>query len=246
MDKKKRGFKNSEIPVVILCGGKGMRLGELTSEIPKPLIKIGDKPILWHVMKIYASQGVKKFILCMGYKKDKIRNYFKNNPVVDWDIQFIDTGLEASKSQRIQRIQKLIKTDDFFCAYGDDVADIDLAGLFKLHRRLDRIATITVVKMVSGFGIVKINKSNNVLAFKEKPILDVWMNGGFMVLNKKIFDLLDFGELEQEVFEALVRKGKIRAYKHRGGWKTMNTLKDYMELTSLWDLGRAFWKTWKE
>lgn len=236
----------SEIPAVILCGGKGTRLGHLTQDVPKPLILIGNKPILWHVMKIYASQGVKKFILCLGYKKDKIRNYFKNNSGEDWDIQFVDTGLETSKSQRIQHIKNLIKAKNFFCAYGDDVADINLNKLLKLHQRLNPVATITVIKMVSGFGIVKIDRSSKIRGFKEKPVLDVWMNGGFMVLNKKIFNYLDIGELEEGVFNALVRNKQINAYKHQGNWKTMNTLKDYMELTSLWDSNKAFWKTWKE
>lgn len=236
---------NFDIPVVILCGGKGTRLGHLTEKLPKPLVEIGNKPILWHVMKIYAEQGCKEFILCLGYKKEKIKRYFKDHNHEGWKIHFIDTGLESTKSERLQRIRRLIKTPDFFLAYGDDVADINLKALYKTHQRSQCLVTITVVKMVSDFGLVDLDRRHRIIGFKEKPVLDIWMNGGFMAMSTKIFDHLNVGELEQEVFERLVRLKQIGAYKHHGQWKTMNTLKDNLELNKLWGSKRAFWKTWE-
>lgn len=235
-----------KMPVVILCGGKGMRLGEKTLEIPKPLVQIGGKPILWHVMKIYASQGFDDFILCLGYKKDEITSHFKNNNNEGWNICFEDTCLETTKSGRLKKIKALINTDEFLLAYGDDVANIDLGQLLKHHKKYGLVSTITAVRLISGFGIMDITPSGLITKFKEKPVLKEWMNGGFMVMNRKIFDYLDEGELEQEVFGALVRDRQISAYRHKGQWNTMNTLKDHLELTSLWNSGKAFWKIWKE
>ncbi len=241
-----------KIPVIILCGGKGQRLGEKTIDIPKPLISIGDKPILWHVMKIYAAQGVRDFILCLGYKHDAVVKYFKRNDIAKkegWAIHFEDTGLETSKSQRIKKVlQKgLVKTEEFFLAYGDDVADVNIKRLLRQHKKYHPLATITIVRLISEFGVVLSSSATGAITrFKEKPILDEWMNGGFMVMNKKVLDYLDRGELEQEVFDALVSDKEISAYRHRGQWKAMNTLKDYMELTSLWHSGKAFWKIWEE
>lgn len=238
-------MKNADIPVVILCGGKGTRLGgHAASEVPKPLLNIGEKPILWHVMKIYAAQGFKRFILCVGHKGAQIKNYFKKNNQEHWHIQCVDTGLETPKAQRIAKVKRLIEEENFFLAYGDDVADIDLSKLFRLHLNSGSIATITAVQMISDFGVVEIGRNNAVTAFKEKPYLKKRMNGGFMVMNRKIFDFLNLGELENAVFKKLVTLGRISAYRHPGQWKTMNTLKDNLELNTLWKTGRAFWKTW--
>jgi glucose-1-phosphate cytidylyltransferase len=241
-----------QMPVVILCGGKGQRLGEKTIDIPKPLIHIGDKPILWHVMKIYAAQGVNNFVLCLGYKHDEVVKYFKMNDIVrkeGWTVHFEDTGLETSKSQRINKVlQKgLVETDEFFLAYGDDVADVNIKKLLNQHKKYTPTVTISIVRLISEFGVVLSSPATGAITrFNEKPILDEWMNGGFMVMNKRILDYLDNGELEQEVFNALVSDKQIRAYRHKGQWKAMNTLKDYMELTSLWHSGKAFWKIWEE
>lgn len=234
-----------DIPVVILCGGKGIRLGQLTEEIPKPLVKVGDRPILWHVMKIYKSHGFNNFILCLGYKGEKIREYFENINDENWNIQFVDTGLESTKSERIKRVKSLIKEGNFFLAYGDDVANVNLDKLLKFHEYMGLVVTITVVRMVSQFGLVEIDEENVITEFKEKPLLDKWMNGGFMVMNKKIFDYLRLGELEKEVFEKLVKLKQICAYKHQGKWRTMNTLKDNIELNAIWNREKAFWKIWE-
>jgi glucose-1-phosphate cytidylyltransferase len=230
--------------VVILCGGKGTRMGSSTEGLPKPLIPIGEKPVLWHVMKIYSTQGFKDFILCLGYKGEKIKDYFKKNNEEDWNIQFVDTGEKTSKSGRIKQISSLIKGENFFLAYSDDISNVDLNKLLKFHEYMGLTATITAVRLISPFGVVEMDEENIITEFKEKPVLDKWMNGGFMVLNKKIFDYLDIGELENEVFEKLVELKQICAYKHKGEWKTMNTLKDNIELNKLWDNGKAFWKIW--
>ena len=234
----------SEISVVILCGGKGTRIGQLSKKIPKPLINVGGRPILWHVMKIYASQGFNNFILCLGYKGEKIKKYYKNNNTENWNIKFINTGVESTKSDRIKQVKNLIKSDMFFLAYGDDVADIKLSKLLSFHKRTNRIVTITAVRMISEFGIIKTDRKNMIKEFKEKPLLNKWINGGFMVVNKEIFNYLSLGELEKEVFEKLVKSEQICAYKHMGTWKAMNTLKDNIELNAMWNKGKAFWKIW--
>lgn len=233
-----------DIPVVILCGGKGTRVGKISQEIPKPLLEVGGKPILWHVMKIYASQGYKRFILCLGYKGSQIESYFRKHNSERWQIDFVDTGLDTPKTRRVAKIRNLISEENFFLAYGDDVADINLERLVKLHLKHNVIATITAVKMASDFGIVEIGKNNRISRFKEKPHLDKWMNGGFMVMNRKIFNYLNAGELETDVFKKLVAAHELTAYKHFGQWKTMNTLKDNIELNAIWKEGKAFWKKW--
>ena len=197
-------------------------------------------------MKIYASQGFNNFILCLGYEGKKIEEYFENNNDEDWNIQFVNTGLESAKSERIQQIKSLIKGDDFFLAYGDDVADIDLTALLNFHRSKGVIMTITAVRMLSPFGILeKDGNTDLIIKFKEKPKLDKWMNGGFMVSTKAIFNYLALGELESQVFEELVRLKQICAYNHEGEWRSMNTLKDVIELNNLWENKNAFWKIWK-
>lgn len=231
----------SQVPVVILCGGRGMRISPLNPDIPKPLIKIGDKPILWHVMKIYASWGFKRFILCLGYKGAKIRQYFKKNDKDAWQVECVDTGADTLKSQRLAKIKRLVKEKTFLLAYGDDVADIDLGRLLRLHLRCGSIATVTAVRVVSDFGVMEIDKRHRITKFKEKPRMQVWINGGFMAMDRRIFDYLEYGELEKEIFARLAKQRKICAYKHHGKWKAMNTLKDYFELNSIWNAGRAFW-----
>jgi|SRR3989344_2290011 len=230
---------------VILCGGKGSRMGEATEQLPKPMIEIGGKPVLWHIMKIYASQGFNEFVLCLGYKGEKIREYFESNNGENWKIDFVDTGENTLKSERVKKVQEFVKEENFFLAYGDDLADVDLKKLLQMHEKNRVTATVTAVKIVSPFGILETNAKDEIIDFKEKPTLDVWMNGGFMALNSRIFAMLSIGELEEEVFRKLVKEKKIQAYKHKGSWKTMNTLKDNIELNELWRSGKAFWKIWK-
>ncbi|MFH0979297.1 MAG: sugar phosphate nucleotidyltransferase [Candidatus Woesearchaeota archaeon] len=229
--------------VVILCGGKGARLREYTEEIPKPLVIVGNKPILWHIMKYYSCFGHKDFILCLGYKGEMIRDAFKDNK--EWNITFLDTGLESNKGQRLKLARTYIKGSDFLVAYGDDLANVDIKKTLELHKSLNKTVTLTAVQMESQFGILEINQTSEILNFKEKPMLDYWINGGFFVMKKTIFEEIQDGwDLEKETFNQLVKKREIIAYKHKGFWKCMNTFKDAEELNQLWNEGKTPWKIW--
>ena len=231
--------------VVILCGGKGTRLREFTEDIPKPLVEIGGKPILWHIMKIYSHYGFNDFILCLGYKGKIIEDYFKNNNHENWNIEFVDTGEKSNKGQRIKAVEKYIKDEDFFVAYGDDVADVNIKECLDYHLKNGKIVTLTAVNPESQFGIMEVNDNNEIIEFKEKPKLDHWINGGFFVFNKKIFSYItDDYDLEKETFNELVKEKQICAFKHPGFWKCMNTFKDTIELNELWDKDKAPWKVW--
>ena len=193
--------------VGILCGGKGTRLIEHTEEIPKPLVQIGDKPILWHIMKIYSHYGYKDFILCLGYKGEKIKEYFRENKESDWNITAVDTGENSNKGERLMKVKDLIDNDTFFLAYGDDVSDLNLNEIFEYHKSNGKTVTLTGINPESQFGILELSSDNEVLAFKEKPKLEHWINGGFFVVNKKIFDHMQDGwDLETETFEDLAKK----------------------------------------
>ncbi len=228
--------------VVILCGGKGARMGEVNQEIPKPLMEIGGKPVLWHIMNRYGRQGYGEFVLLLGHLGHKIRDYFAGCPEAEWKIDMVDTGPDATKSERIAQVGHLIKEENFFLSYGDDLADINFFKLLKFHEYMDNIVTLTSVRLVSPFGVLEMDEEQRIIEFKEKPVLEQWMNGGFMVMSKRIFPYLRLGELEEEVFNRLVAERKIGAYKHKGMWKSMNTLKDYIDLNKLWDEGKAFWR----
>ena len=226
--------------VVILCGGKGTRLSERTEEIPKPLVDIGDKPILNHLMGLYAQSGHKDFILCLGYKGEKIREYFKDNK--DWNIKFVDTGENSNKAERLMKVKDKIEDDNFLLSYGDDLSDVDINKVIELHKEKNKIVTLTAVPLVSQFGIMEVNENHEVTQFKEKPKLSHLVNGGFYVMKKEIFDHIKPGfDLEKETFEGLAKDGQIVAFKHDGFWKSMNTLKDVIELNELYDQGDAPW-----
>lgn len=226
--------------VVILCGGKGTRLSEYTEDIPKPLVEIGNKPILRHLMGLYASFGHRDFILCIGYKGDKIKDYFKNNK--EWNIRFVDSGENANKAERLLNAEDLIKGKTFLMSYGDDLADVDINNVIAFHKKNGKIVTLTAVPLISPFGILEVNGKNEVTSFKEKPKLSHWMNGGFYVMERKIFNYMKPGyDLEKEVFEDIARERQIAAFKHDGFWKSMNTLKDVIELNELHDKGVAPW-----
>ena len=241
-NKNKAEFLDN-MKTVILCGGKGTRLRELTEEIPKPLVEIGGKPILWHLMKIYSHYGFNDFILCLGYKGELIKEYFSRNNKENWKITFVDTGEEANKAERIKKVQKYIKDDNFFVAYGDDVCDVNVKKVLDLHLKKNKVVTLTAVNLLSPFGVMEVNDNDEVTEFKEKPKLDYWMNGGYFVFNKKIFNYLKEGyDLEKEAFEELAKEKQIAAFKHHGFWKSMNTFKDVVELNELWEKGDAPWK----
>ncbi|MEM3127272.1 MAG: sugar phosphate nucleotidyltransferase, partial [Candidatus Woesearchaeota archaeon] len=200
--------------VVILAGGRGMRLGREVS-VPKPLVKIGDKPILWHVMKLYQHFGFNDFIICLGYEASKIENEMKK--FKDFKMTFVDTGLDTMTGGRIKKIQRCIRGDVFFCTYADGLASINIRDLLDFHLKKKQIATITVVHPTSQFGIVELNSEDVIISFKEKPPLNEWINGGFFVFNKKIFEYLgDNDILEKTPFDHLVKDRQINGYKFGG------------------------------
>jgi len=230
---------------VILCGGEGTRLREHTNSIPKPMVMVGDKPILWHIMKIYAHYGFNDFILCLGYKGDVIKDCFKNDE--GWNITFADTGLKTNTGGRIKRVEKYIEDDRFFATYGDGLSDIDLNNLLEYHRSKDKVATLTAVKPLSPLGMLEIDSNNMVTDFKEKPILDYWINGGFFVFEAGVFDYIHENDaLEKEVFERLAKANNLSAYKHTGFWKCMDTYKDNLELNRMWKSNQARWAVWND
>jgi glucose-1-phosphate cytidylyltransferase len=228
---------------VILCGGRGTRLG--SEELPKALLPIGERPILWHIMNIYAHYGFRDFVLCLGYKGDLIKEYFKK--VKNWKISFIDTGLNTNTGGRIKRVEHNIKEDLFFATYGDGLSDINLKNLLTFHLKHKKIATLSIVRPRSTFGIVSIDSHSDLIThFEEKPILDHWINGGFFVFKKEVFKYLKPGDvLETHSFNRLIKDRQALAYKHLGFWECMDTYKDNLRLNEMWRSGKASWITWK-
>jgi len=196
-------------------------------------------------MKTFSSQGYDNFILCAGEGIEKMYNFSnKLKKEEKWDINVKYTGADSTKSERIKLIKDLIKGEKFFLSYGDDLADISLNKLLEYHKNHGKLVTITGVKMQSPYGMIKFEEDGKINSFEEKPILNIWMNGGYMVLNKGIFKYLDKGELENRVLPYLATEGEVFMYKHTGKWKSMNTLKDNLEINELWRNGNAFWRTW--
>lgn len=257
--------------MVVLAGGLGMRLREETEFKPKPMILIGDKPILWHIMKIYSHFGFNNFIICLGYKGEVIKDYFlryklmnsdftihldKENKICihnkdikeNWSVTLVDTGLNAMTGARVKRIEKYIDTPYFMLTYGDGVADINVEKLVKFHLSHKKIATVTSVRPPSRFGEL-IVKRNQVVEFSEKPqITRGLINGGFFVFNKKVFDYLtneDNCTLEREPLENIAKDNQLMSYQHNGFWHCMDTIRDVNFLNELWQTGRAPWKIWK-
>lgn len=229
--------------VVILAGGLGTRLSEETHSIPKPMVKIGDKPILWHIMKIYASQGFNDFIICGGYKQDYIDNWLYN--IEEGRALLVDTGDSTMTGGRIKRIQRYINDEPFMLTYGDGVANIDIKQLIQFHIQNNKICTITAVQPTGRFGGLKLGQGDIVEKFEEKP-KDQWINGGFFVCNPEIFSYIegDNTTFEKEPLETLAKQNELIAYKHHGFWKCMDTLKDKNDLNKLWEENKAPWKIW--
>lgn len=229
---------------VILCGGRGTRLGEHGRSVPKALIKIGGKPIIWHLLSIFSHYGVNEFVLCLGYLGDEIKGYFAEHPS-DWKIDFVDTGLDTNTGGRLKRVEPLLSySPDFFVTYGDGLADVNIDSLRNFHAEHGKIATVTAVHPYSNFGLMDIADDGSVERFREKPLLKEWINGGFFVFNHGIFDYLnDDCILEREPFEAVSSKNEMMAYKHEGFWKCMDTFKDNLEFEELWK-ETAPWKVW--
>ena len=255
--------------VVILAGGLGTRLSEETTLKPKPMVKIGEMPILWHIMKIYSFYGFKEFVVCCGYKGQVIKEFFANylkytsnftidlktNDIVylkksaeDWKVSLIDTGDETMTGGRILRIKEFTENKPFHLTYGDGLSDININNLMQFHVKEKTKITITAVQPKGRFGSLGLDhKTNIVSSFKEKPKENgIWINGGYMICEQEVFSFI---ENDKTVFEEyplseIAKNGQMKAYKHRGFWRPMDTLKDKNDLNTLWDLGDAKWKCW--
>jgi len=256
------------IPVVILCGGLGTRLREETEYRPKPLVEIGGRPILWHIMKIYSHYGFRDFILCLGYRGNMIKEYFLNYEAMnndfticlgsrqqlvyhgaheeqDFRVTLADTGAETGTGGRVKRVERYITGDTFMVTYGDGVGDIDISRLVAFHRSHGRLATVTTVRPLSRYGVLDLNGSDEVVRFREKPQVDGWISAGFFVFNRGVFDYLDpNGMLEQEPLERLAADRQIMAFRHEGFWHSMDTYRDFTLLNELWVKG-APWRVWE-
>lgn len=254
--------------VVILAGGKGSRLAELTEIVPKPMVQIGERPILWHIMKHFAHFGHKEFVLALGYKGHVIKDFFLNYKLFhasvtvdlasgatglrdggaceDWKVHLVETGVSTGTGGRLFRLIPWLCDGPFLLTYGDGVADVDVSRLLETHRVSGRIATITAVRPPSRFGGLTFD-GTIVTEFVEKPqIGEGWINGGYMVFEPRVFDYLDADtdSLETEVLEQLAAKRQLSVYCHEGFWQCMDTLRDLRLLEDLWEHGRASWKIW--
>jgi len=257
-----------KMKVLILAGGLGTRLSEETEIKPKPMVEIGEKPILWHIMKIYSQFGFNDFVVLLGYKGYLIKEYFINyfyhqsditidlsqnnieihkTEVDPWKITLVDTGLNTMTGGRIKKAQKYTNNEAFMLTYGDGVGNIDISKLLEFHKKNNKLATVTAVQPIGRFGALNLDKENNVVEFQEKPRgNDAWINGGFFVLEPEIFDYIDSDEIywEKKPMEKLAKDNQLIAYKHRGFWKPMDTMRDKIELETLWNAGNAPWKIW--
>ena len=258
--------------VVILCGGKGTRLREETEYRPKPMVPIGDRPILWHIMKTYAAQGHKDFILCLGYKGEMIKDYFRNyqwmtsdvtlslgqkasvkfhnhHSEEDWRVTLADTGQDTMTGGRIARIQHYLGRDkEFFLTYGDCVGNIDLNGALKFHRGHGKKLTLTAVRPPGRFGELSVDAGHHIVKFNEKPqVTEGRINGGFFVASTRIFEYLRDCEnvmFETEPLRAMVHEGELMAWEHNGFWQPMDTFQEFTLLNKMWFEGKAPWKVW--
>lgn len=230
--------------VVILAGGFGTRLSEETDFIPKPMVRIGNIPILQHIMNYYSSFGHKDFVIALGYKAEIIKNYFENSHNSEWNINLVDTGLETSTGGRIKGLEDLLD-DRFMLTYGDGLSNVDIDQLLDHHKRFNKIATVTAVRPPARFGTIDIS-NGLVTKFAEKDPQDAgWINGGFFCLEKKICSyILDSTiSLESDPMNKLVKEGELTAFEHQGWWQPMDTLRDKRSLESLWEKGEAPWLT---
>ncbi|CAN2169989.1 GCD1 Nucleoside-diphosphate-sugar pyrophosphorylase involved in lipopolysaccharide biosynthesis/translation initiation factor 2B, gamma/epsilon subunits (eIF-2Bgamma/eIF-2Bepsilon) [Candidatus Nanopelagicaceae bacterium] len=256
------------MPVVLLAGGMGTRLREETEFRPKPMVEIGGRPILWHIMKYFSEFGFNNFIICLGYKGDSIRDYFLNyhtrnisialnlgadsepdfldsHGEEDWKVTLVDTGRDSLTGERLKKVQKYIGDRTFICTYGDGLANIDLDALLEFHRSNNGIATLSAVHPTSRFGVVDINAEGLISDFHEKPVVDDWINGGYFVLEPKIFDFINGNvAFEDAPLKKLADSGNLYAYKHAGFWQPMDTYREYLDLNAVWDSGAAEWKIW--
>jgi glucose-1-phosphate cytidylyltransferase len=258
------------IKVVILCGGLGTRLREETEYRPKPLVDLGGRPILWHIMKLYAHYGLREFVLCLGYRGNMIKEYFLNYEAInndvticlgrhnhiiyhgahqeqDFHVTLADTGLDTMTGGRVKRVENYVDGDIFMVTYGDGVADLNIRALVDFHNSHGRLATVTTVRPISRFGILDVDGGGKVLNFAEKPQLGGWISAGFFVFNRRFFEYLGRNNciLEKDPLERLACEGQLMAYQHRGFFFAMDTYREYKYLNELWDSGKAPWKVWE-
>ena len=256
--------------VVILCGGQGTRLREETEFRPKPLVDIGGKPILWHIMKTYAHHGFLDFILCLGYRGNMIKDYFLNYEAMNNDfticlgqrhqIQFhgahteqnfrvtlVDTGMNTMTGGRLQRIRNYLEDQPFMVTYGDGLSDVNLRNVLNFHNQHGKIATVTSVRPISRYGSLQFAPEGRVTHFNEKPVSDSWINAGFFIFDKQIFEYLDGDQcvLEKGPLEDLARTGSLMAYRHDGFFFAMDTYREYSLLNEMWAKGEAPWRVWE-
>lgn len=253
---------------VILAGGYGTRMSEATRLIPKPMVEIGGKPILWHIMKIYAHYGVNEFIICGGYKQYIIKEYFINylhhnsdlridlkngeiqildHETSDWKITIVDTGVETLTGGRIKRIQDYVGDETFFLTYGDGVSDIDISNSLENHIQSGKVLSMMAFQPSGKLGVLEIKEDGEVSAFKEKPNTDgTWVNAGFFVCEPELFNYLDLnsGMFEYEPMQNLIKDKQLNAFKHNGFWMPMDTLNDNLVLNKMWEEKKAKWKVW--
>jgi glucose-1-phosphate cytidylyltransferase len=260
------------VKVVILCGGQGTRLREETEYRPKPMVEVGGRPIVWHIMKSYAHYGHAHFVLCLGYKGNIIKDYFLNYEAMNSDITLslgqlraiayhdqhqeqefnvtlADTGQNTLTGGRLVRVKRHVgKADTFLLTYGDGLSDVNIAEVIAFHRMHGKKATLTTVRPTSRYGIIDIGAGGAVQQFNEKPVLDSWINAGFFVFQRSIFDYLDGGDdciLERKPLERLAAEGQLVAYRHEGFFYAMDTYREYQHLNDLWNRGEAPWKVWE-
>lgn len=257
--------------VVIFAGGMGTRIAEESNLKPKPMIEVGEKPILWHIMKIFECQGCNDFIICLGYKGYMIKEYFLNYYLYNSDvtinlqtnsfeihrtntenfrITLVDTGLTTNTAGRLKRVERYLRNEEFMLTYGDGLADINLTDLLAFHRAHGRIATVTAVQPAGRFGLLGLDDNLQVTCFNEKPLGDGgWINGGFFVLRPEVFSYLP-PDADQKMWEEdplinLSQDSQLMAYKHRGFWKCMDAMRDKIDLEKMWQTGQAQWKMWQ-
>ncbi len=256
--------------VVLLCGGIGTRLREQTEFRPKPMVEVGGRPILWHIMKIFSRYKLCDFILCLGYRGNMIKEYFLNYEAMnndftitlehgrriayhgsheerDFKVTLVDTGPETMTGGRVKRIERYVDGDTFMVTYGDGLANVDITRLLEFHRAHGKLATVTSIRPISRFGVLDLDSEGQVKRFAEKPQTEGWINAGFFVFHRRVFDYIEGGDgciLEREPLERLAADNQLVAYRHEGFFFAMDTYRDFEAVNKIWDSGQAPWKVW--
>lgn len=264
----RRSGHNAAVKVVILAGGQGSRLAEETDLRPKPMVEIGGRPILWHIMKHYSRHGFREFVVALGYRGEDIKRFFLDYVSLtgdltvsvgdgtvtrlpmesdDWIVDLVDTGLATNTGGRVGRLANRLSDAPFMFTYGDGVSDVDLQALLGAHQRSGKLATVTAVRPSSRFGGLSFEEDGNVRFIEKPQIGEGWVSGGFMVLEPEVLSLIDGDEtsFEQHVLEAMSERGQLGAYRHEGFWQSMDNIRDVRYLRGLWDSKAAPWKTWE-